>query len=534
LFLKIFVHSATARIISNFSKNVIFSDLQQTGTAAGKPQLRLAKHRTESNRLLQLLSVIVVLAVSVFPPSVAAQTVDNRESSAAEQSAVGETAGLAEEGNFFKRLFGAYRRDWNGSNQNEPEAPRRISSAPLTSPPFPSADWNYGGSSVIGATNTTSYPLMQALYGGHAGSEWKNSGVQIYGWINPGFNISTSKNANLPEGYNIFPNRIDLDQAVVYVERVPDTVQTDHIDWGFRAGEMYGIDYHFTTAKGWLSQQLLKYHRQYGFDPLMEYVDLYIPQVADGLNIRVGRFISVPDIEAQLAVNNYTYSHSLLFSYDPFTQTGIIGTLKLNDRWLINLGLSAGNDIAPWASGAKPSLTACVAYTFNKGNDEIYPCASGINSGKYAYNNVQLFVTTWYHKFNKSWHMATETYYEYQRGVPSVSGSITPETNTNAAFCAGQERCFAGEWAAVNYLQKEFSERNYVSLRTDLLNDLKGQRTGFRTLYSEHSLTWGHWIGSTILFRPELRFERAYRAPAYDLGTKHNQLSFAGDVIFKF
>jgi len=130
--------------------------------------------------------------------------------------------------------------------------------------------------------------------------------------------------------------------------------------------------------------------------------------------------------------------------------------------------------------------------------------------------------------------MATETYYEYQRGVPSVSGSITPETNTNAAFCSGQERCFAGEWAAVNYLQKEFSERNYVSLRTDLLNDLKGQRTGFRTLYSEHSLMWGHWIGSTILFRPELRFERAYRAPAYDLGTKHNQLSFAGDVIFKF
>lgn len=38
-------------------------------------------------------------------------------------------------------------------------------------------------------------------------------------------------------GYNIFPNRLDLDQAVIYLERVPDTVQTDHIDWGFRAGE---------------------------------------------------------------------------------------------------------------------------------------------------------------------------------------------------------------------------------------------------------------------------------------------------------
>jgi hypothetical protein len=240
LFLKIFVLSAMAWIIGNFSKNVAFSNLQQTGAAAGKPQLRFAKLRAVSNHLLQLVSVLVLLAVSVFPPSVAAQTADNRESSADEPSAVDETAGLSEEGNFVKRLFSAYRRDWNGSNQNEPEAPRRISRAPLTSPPFPNADWNYGGSSVIGATNTTSYPLMQALYGGHASSEWRNSGVQIYGWINPGFNISTSKNSNLPEGYNIFPNRIDLDQAVVYVERVPDTVQTNHIDWGFRAGRCMG------------------------------------------------------------------------------------------------------------------------------------------------------------------------------------------------------------------------------------------------------------------------------------------------------
>jgi hypothetical protein len=388
---------------------------------------------------------------------------------------------------------------------------------------------------VIGVTNTTGYPLMQALYGGSNGEAWKQSGVQVYGWINPGLNLSTSKRSNLPEGYNIFPNRLDLDQAVLYVERTPDTVQTDHVDWGFRAGGMYGIDYHFTTAKGWLSQQLLQDHRQYGFDPLMLYSDLYIPQIADGLNIRVGRYISVPDIEAQLAVNNYSYSHSLLFSYDPFTQTGIIGTLKLNDRWLVNLGLSAGNDIAPWASGAKPSLTACVAYTFHSGDDQIYPCASGINSGKYAYNNVQLFVTTWYHKFNKSWHMATEAYYEYERSVPSVSGPIAPEPNTNGAACiAGQTRCFAGEWAVVNYLQRQLSVHDYISLRTDMLDDKKGQRTGFQTFYSEHALMWGHWIGTTVLLRPEIRFERAYDIRAYDLGTKHNQLSLAGDVIFHF
>ena len=39
---------------------------------------------------------------------------------------------------------------------------------------------------------------------------------------------------NLPAAYDYTPNTFQLDQAVVYVERLPDTVQNDHFDWGFR------------------------------------------------------------------------------------------------------------------------------------------------------------------------------------------------------------------------------------------------------------------------------------------------------------
>jgi hypothetical protein len=46
---------------------------------------------------------------------------------------------------------------------------------------------------------------MQALYDGPNGTEWKDSKVQIYGWINPGFNFSTSKHSNLPEDTTSFP-----------------------------------------------------------------------------------------------------------------------------------------------------------------------------------------------------------------------------------------------------------------------------------------------------------------------------------------
>ncbi|HEV7522547.1 MAG TPA: outer membrane beta-barrel protein [Candidatus Angelobacter sp.] len=435
-------------------------------------------------------------------------------------------------GNFLKRLMEFYKQDWRGQSQGGSESARRIPPPPLDSPPFPSADWNYGGAPVIGAPDTNVYPLMQALNGGR-------SRIKLYGWVEPGLNVSTSKHTLFPLGYNIFANRVELDQAVLYIERLPDTVQTNHVDWGFHLTGFYGVDYRFTTAKGWLSQQLLKTNHQYGFDPMLEYVDLYLPQVADGMNIRVGRYLSIPDIEAQLAPNNYIFTHSLLYSFDPFTQTGILTTVKINNRWLVQAGLSAGNDIAPWATDAKPSLTACVSYTFHHGNDNLYPCASGINSGKYGYNNVQLFVTTWYHKFNKSWHMATESWYMYQRDVPSVTpGLANPlptEPNANGAFCApGQLKCFAPEWAVINYLQKEFSTKNFISIRTDFLNDMKGQRTGFQTKYSEHTLMWGHWVGTTVLFRPELRFERSYDVAAYDGGRKNSQFTFSMDVIFKF
>lgn len=434
---------------------------------------------------------------------------------------------------FLKRLMRAYADDWKGPAASGPEPPRRAPPSPLNSPPFPNSDWSYGGSPDIGTPDTNVPPLMEALYAGS--KAWEDSRLKVYGWLEGSANASTSSHSNLPSAYDIFPNRVELDQAVLYIERLPDTVQTDSVDWGFHVSGLFGTSYRFTMNKGYLSQQLLSQDRQYGFDPVLEYFDLYIPQVADGLNIRAGRFISVPGIEAQLAPNNYVYTHSLLYSIDPFTDTGIIGTLKLNDRWLVQLGLTASHDVAPWTEDARPSATACVSYTFNDGNDNLYPCLNGLNNGEYAYNNLQMFDTTWYHKINATWHVATEAWYMYEKDVPNVDGPLPLEKGANGAFCStGQTRCFAPEWAAVNYVEKQLTDKDYLSIRTDFLDDLKGQRTGHKTAYAEETLMWGHWIGSTILFRPEVRFDHSLQVRAYNQGTRQSQFTFATDVIFKF
>jgi len=52
---------------------------------------------------------------------------------------------------------------------------------------------------------------------------------------------------------------------------------------------------------------------------------------------RIGRYISLPEIEAQFAPDNYTYSHSILYTFDTYTQTGINVTTKLNDHWVVQV-----------------------------------------------------------------------------------------------------------------------------------------------------------------------------------------------------
>lgn len=108
---------------------------------------------------------------------------------------------------------------------------------------------------------------------------------------------------------------MQLDQVVLYLERTPDTVQDEHVDWGFRLSGIYGENYRYTTAYGISSYQLLKRNSVNGYDFPMVYGEMFVPGRPGigegGLMLRLGRFISLPDIEAQLAPNNYMYSHSM-------------------------------------------------------------------------------------------------------------------------------------------------------------------------------------------------------------------------------
>jgi hypothetical protein len=404
--------------------------------------------------------------------------------------------------------------------------------------------------------------LMDALYCGAGGQALKDSRFTAYGWVEPGANVSTShtrfnyvngSGGNFPAAYSFEPNTAQIDQVALYFERTPDEIQRDHFDWGGRLTLLYGTDYKYTFSQGVFSNQYTDSSRQYGFDPVMYYLDFWLPRIGMGTNVRVGRYISIPDIEAQLAPNNLTYSHSLLYTVDPYTQTGVVATTRLNKNWQIQAEVNDGNDVAPWVKSERHLTPAvCIQWISNSGRDSIYPCMNGINDGNWRWNNVQHAVATWYHKFNSRWHMDTEAWYMWQSHTPNVDNpagaaliaqrySYLKVGAPSGAICnPALVTCYSYEWALVNYINYQFGPRDIVTWRTDYLNDARGQRTGFKTRYYEFDLSYTHWVGDVIELRPELRFEHSRDVDAYDnpfltpgMG-RNSQAMIAVDAILHF
>jgi hypothetical protein len=493
---------------------------------------------------------------------------------------------------FFQYQAWEMGKDGPPADPNAPSSRRAapFPPAPETTPPMPFTEWPYGGATVLGANrpNSVDSPLMAAISDTSLGKWMSDAHLQVYGWVEAGGNISSStvRGGNAPGGYDYNPNTVQLDQAVVYVERTPDTVQTDHVDWGFRLSGIYGVDYRYTTALGVASYQLLNKNNNYGYDFPMEYVELYVPKIADGLLIRAGRFISIPDIEAQLAPNNYMYSHSITYTFDNFTNTGIIATLAATKNIFLTVGLIDGTETAPWNvgqqlpnlfvkaggvdplypgttfrkdPGARPSLASCARFQSNNAHDNIYFCANSINNGAWGYNNLQWLGFTYYHKFNDHWHISTEFWHIQENGVPNVDNPTTqaiiagggtpfspqfiPFNAPDGAHChnANQLTCNAPEQSALFYLNYSPRPLDNFTLRGEVFDDIVGQRTGVATTYYEAAVGWQHWLSPQIELRPEITWYHSADQNAFNgngnLGLapdRKTQVVAAGDIIVHF
>ena len=413
------------------------------------------------------------------------------------------------------------------------EVPDRAMAPPLNSLPFPSGDWV--GTYKIGArADAADWALQKAL-----GMANNKSRIKIYGWINPSYNISSSKNNNIPVSYSNIPNSLQLSQAVIRIERQPNTVQTDHVDWGFRISNMYGIDYRYTIAKGWFSDQFFKKNNLNGYDAPEMYAMVYIPKIAQGLLLRVGRFISPADIEAQLSPDNYLYTHSVMFSYDPYTETGVQGTLMLNKQLTVTFAIDAGNDLAPWTNSASLTGQAYVRYVSKNNNNSIWAGVNELGKGRFinGHDNLNHIAAVWGHKFSNRVHTMTELYYEWEH--EAALGGSASDGPVRYGAGGGQGPIIPGVSSAtgfVNYFNIQTSNKDYFVIRNDFFADRNGWRAGYETSYISHTIGFVHHFANWLTFRPEIRYDYNLDKDItpYDLGTKSNQFTATVDMIVRF
>jgi hypothetical protein len=496
---------------------------------------------------------------------------------------------------FAERFLNYYKLEWgHEAPPADPKAPpgRRAywPATPESTPPYPFTEWPYGGTTSIGVTRPSSIdsPLMAAISNTSVGQWMNDNHLQVYGWLDPSANFSTStvKGGNSPAAYAYNPNTVQLDQAVIYIERLPDTVQKDHVDWGFRVAPIYGENYRYTTAYGLWSSQLLNQNQNNGFDLPMAYGEIFIPQVMEGLMIRAGRYISIPDIEAQLAPNNYMSSHSMTYTFDNYTNTGIIASLAVTKNWIVQAGITVGTEALPWHvgttltnldpnplfpnktflqdPGAQPSGTLGLRYTSDSGNDDIQIVANGINNGTWGYNNLQWIGGTYYHKFNDQWHISFESYNEHQNNVPNQNNPLVnnaagtgffqlggtpfspqylPFNSPFLAQCKSPQvlSCTASYQTFLTYVNYRITPLDNISYRAEFVDDLQGQRTGTRTRYIETGIGWQHWFSPQIEFRPEVSYYKSLDAFAFNgnfnLGIAPNKnyaIIALSDIIIHF
>jgi len=360
--------------------------------------------------------------------------------------------------------------------------------------------------------------LMKSLQGTWPGWLLDSNRLSVYGWTDMTFTASSDAHINLPMGFNYRANEPAVQQNWVRFERTVVTSGTTEPTFGFRTSWILpGLDYRFTLARGIFNEQLTANNggpNIYGVDPIEFYGEAYFPTVAQGLDIKLGRFFAQYGVESNEAISNQLESHAYCFIYNPFTHTGVLATLKLTPAWTVVAGMTLGSDIFI-DPGDRPTFIGNVKWAPPSGRDSVQ-VAVIIGPGRFEQrrnvNNLDVFDFIYTHQFNPRLSYTFEGLFAFQYNVP--------ELGTTTEYCP------------MNYLTYVFTPRLSGTTRLELFNDSQGQRTGFKGLYTELTAGLSFKPYKSVIFRPELRYD--YNGESRPFENKHGLFTATADLILRW
>jgi hypothetical protein len=360
--------------------------------------------------------------------------------------------------------------------------------------------------------------LMRTLQGTWPGWLLDDHRLSISGWTDASFTASSARDSNLPMGLNYRANDFLLQQNWLRLERTVVTSGTTEPTWGFRIDTILpGSDYRFTLSRGLFTDQLTADNGQpnlYGVDPVQFYVEAYFPTVAQGMDVKVGRFFAIYGVETLDAPSNALLSHCYTFFYDPFTHTGLLTTTQLTPAWSVQAGLVLGSDIFIDPAD-EPTFIGGLKWTAPDQRNWVQAsviAGSGRFNQARAFHNPEVLDLIWAHKISSRLNYTVE----------GLLGYTTHVTDLGTAWWAGN----------IHYLTWTLTPRLSSTLRCEFFDDFQGQRTGFPGLYT--ALTGGVAIQvrKAVLLRPEVRYD--YNEESRPFEGRHGLFTAAMDVLVRW
>jgi Protein of unknown function (DUF1597). len=184
---------------------------------------------------------------------------------------------------------------------------------------------------------------------------------KISGWIDSGITFNPASPADNQNFGRFFDDRVNeplLNQLVINFERAL-APQPGQFDWGFKLQFMYGSDARFIHSLGLFSDTAATSMVQP--DLVEGYLNLHFPFISEGgLDLKLGKFVTLEGAETIDPRNNFFYSHTYIFNVGiPFNHTGGLATFHAT-KWLdlysgitrgVNTSIDDNNDSISFHGG---------------------------------------------------------------------------------------------------------------------------------------------------------------------------------------
>lgn len=367
---------------------------------------------------------------------------------------------------------------------------------------------------------------------------------KVYAWIESGFTVNLDRPNDRQNFGRLFDDRANeplLNEAVVTLERTLASPQSG-FDWGFKLQFMYGSDARFIHSLGLFDRTTDEILQP---DLVEAYLNLHFPVIAEsGLDLKLGKFVTLEGAETIDPRTNVFYSHSYIFNFGiPFNHTGALATLHAS-KWIdLYAGLTRGVNTSVDDNNDSLAFHGGIGLNFFDGKltalatTHLGPETPGNNRDNRYLNDVTITA-----KLTKDFTSITDLNYIYDEAADASGYGIAQYFiyTFNDFISIG----LRGEvWRdADGFYVASFAENDDASDTLRGGSVILDSRTvgGGKTTYG--AVTLGVNIKPTVakpltslVIRPELRFDRALNGThPFDDSSDRDQFTAGVDVIFSF